>query len=188
MSAMGKKIDILIDGGLFAFYMFGAALVSLLAEMLIVRVITLFVGMDYFTLCLLRAVIYTVSVNVILGTVSYRSGYKSAAWQPVATAVSGLLALIPLFLFCLLFSFEAFCAGGVKFLTAIIKFGPSLSLDSFEGTLNRFDCIPYFFLNGILSTAVMVIARKPGADKRILDRAELTKESLQTNEQDRENL
>ncbi len=173
-----KKLEILIDGALYALYMLFSCLVSMLAEMFIVRVITLFVGMDYFTLCLLRALIYTVLVNGILAIAAYRDGYKTTLWRPVHTGISGAVALVLHFVFCLLFSFEAFCAGSVKFITALVKFGPALSLESFQGSLDRFDCIGIFFLNGLVYIAVIILAKRLGISRRLADREDMTGSAL----------
>lgn len=170
-----KKLDVLIDAAIYAFYMFAACLVMMVAEMLIIRVLTLCFGIDYFVLCLIRAAIYVIGVNIILSLVAYREGYKAAEASVVGTLISGILAMIIHFFFCLLFSFEAFCAGGVKFITAIIKFGPSLSDSSFMGQLFRIDFIPFFFINGLVYCILMAVFKKLGASQRLVDREELTK-------------
>ena len=77
-------------------------------------------------------------------------------------------------MFCLLFSFNPFCAGGVKFITALIKFGTALSSSAFIGQLYRIDYIPFFFATALLYCVLMAIFKKMGASARLLDRAELT--------------
>lgn len=171
---MKKLIDVLLDGLLFAFYMFASCLVVMLAEIFIIRVLTLFVGLNYFILCIIRAAIYLIGVNVMLALTAYRSGYKAACASFFGTLISGILALLPYFLFCLLFGFGAFCAGSVKFVTALVKFGPSLADSSFMGQLSRLDYIPVFFAIGLFYCILMAVSKKLGAAKRLVDRAELT--------------
>ena len=119
-------LDVLLDAGIYAFYMFAACLVWMVAEAGIVKLLTLCFEMNYFTLCVIRAVIYTLGVNAMLSLVAYREGYKAAGASVFGTLISGILATLVHFAFCLLFSFNPFCAGGVRFITALVKFGTTL--------------------------------------------------------------
>lgn len=169
-----KKGDVLFGTALRAVYMLGSCIVIMFAEMLAIKIINLFVGLSPLSLCIVRALIYTVGVNAILAVVSYREGYRSASFSVAETLISGALASILHFLVSLLFSFEAFCSGGVKFITALVKFGASLNSESFSGSLSRFDCIPFFFANALVYIAVMIIFGNLGARNRLADREELT--------------
>ena len=169
-----KKGDILFGTVICSVYMLVSCIVMMFAEMLAIKIINLFVGLSPLSLCIVRAIIYTVGVNAILAIVSYREGYRSASFSVVGTLISGALASFLHFLFSLLFSFEAFCSGGVKFITALVKFGSSLNSESFSGSLSRFDCIPFFFLNAFVYIAVVIIFGRLGARSRLSDREELT--------------
>ena len=168
--------DILLDALVYAFYMFGACLVWMVAEAGIIKVLTLCFEIDYFVLCLIRAIIYILGVCAMLSFAAYREGYKSARASFVGTMISGVLASVIHFAFCLLFSFNPFCAGGVKFITALIKFGTALSSSAFIGQLYRIDYIPFFFANALLYCILMATFKKMGASARLVDRAELTKD------------
>lgn len=169
-----KKGDILFGTVVYSVYMLVSCVVMMFAEMLAIKIIDLFVGLSPLSLCIVRALIYTVGVNALLAIVSYREGYRAASFSVVGTLISGALASLLHFLFSLLFSFEAFCSGGVKFITALVKFGSSLNSDSFSGTLDRFECIPFFSLNALVYIAVMIIFGRLGARNRLSDREELT--------------
>ncbi|MGM9644741.1 MAG: hypothetical protein ACI3X1_06615 [Eubacteriales bacterium] len=169
-----KKGDILFGTALRSVYMLGSCIVIMFAEMLAIKIIDLFVGLSPLSLCIVRALIYTVGVNALLAIVSYKEGYRSASFSAVGTLISGALASLLHFLVSLLFSFEAFCSGGVKFITALVKFGASLNSESFSGSLSRFDCIPFFFANALVYIAVMIIFGRLGARNRLRDREELT--------------
>lgn len=170
---MKKTIDVLINSLLYSLYMFLSCLVVMFAEILAVKVVNLFVVTDLYSLCILRAVVYTVGVNGILGIISFREGFKNAKATPVATAISGVIATIFYGVFCLLFSFEAFCAGGARSIAILAKFGESINSPVFKGTLDRFDIIPYFFMNAAIYIAVMIVLNVVGAHKRKLDRIEM---------------
>ena len=169
-----KKGDVLFGTALRSVYMLGSCIVIMFAEMLAIKIIDLFVGLSPLSLCIVRALIYTVGVNSLLAIVSYREGYRSAEYSVVETLISGALASVLHFLVSLLFSFEAFCSGGVKFITALVKFGSGLNSESFSGSLSRFDCVPFFFANALVYIAVMIIFGRLGARNRLRDREELT--------------
>ena len=174
-----KKSDVIIDALFYAVYMLGSCIVSCIAvaavEFFIAKVICVYFPMDYFTLCIIRATIYTLGVNAILAIVSHRGGYKAAQCSIVGTAISCILAVVAHFMFCLLFRFNAFCAGGVKFIAALTMFGSNLNNASFIGEIALLDYIPYFFLNALIYCVVIVVFKKLGATKRLRDRAEMTK-------------
>ncbi len=169
-----KKLDILIQGALYALYMFLACLVSMTAEALTMKVLSQLILMSDLTVYLIRAVFYTIAVNTILAVAAYSEGYKSANWHPISTGISGVLAVLVHFIFSLLFNFSAFCAGGVKFISALIKFGSGLTMETLETSFTRFDCIAVFFINGLIYCIVMILFQKLGASKRLVDREELS--------------
>ncbi len=169
-----KKVDILVSSIVYAVYMLLSCLVIMCAEILAIKIINLFVVTDYLSLCIIRAAIYTIGVNALLAIISYREGYRSAHFSVIGTAVSGAVASILHFIFALLFNFEAFSSGGVRFITALIRFGSSLNSNTFMGTLTRVDFIPFFFINALVYIAVMIGFGKLGEYKRLADREDLT--------------
>ena len=170
---MRKTIDVIITSFLYSLYMFLSCLVVMFAEILIVKVANWFVVTDYYSTSLIRAIVYTVGVNAILGAIAFREGFKNAKATPIATAISGVIATIWYGVFCLLFSFEAFCAGGVKSIAIIAEFGESINSPAFNGSLDRFDLIPYFFINAAVYIVIMVALNAIGARRRKLDRIEM---------------
>ena len=87
-----KKGDILFGTVIYSVYMLVSCIVMMFAEMLAIKIINLFVGLSPLSLCIVRAIIYTVGVNAILAIVSYREGYRSASFSVVGTLISGALA------------------------------------------------------------------------------------------------
>ena len=170
-----KKSDVIVDALFYAVYMLGSCIVVMVAEWFFVKVLSLLFPINYFALCIIRATIYTLGVNAILAIISYRGGYKAAQCSVVGTAISCILATVAHFMFCLLFRFNAFCAGGVKFIAALTMFGSNLNNASFIGEIALLDYIPYFFLNALIYCVVIVVFKKLGATKRLRDRAEMTK-------------
>ena len=165
-----KKIDVLIGSLVYAVYMILSCVIIMVAEILAIKIINLFVVTDYLSLCIIRTVIYFVGVNAILAIVAYKEGHKAAFFSIPATLISGVIAAVIHLIFALLFNFEAFAAGGVKFMTALIKFGSALNSNTFMGTLDRLDFIPFFALNSLIYIGVMILFGKLGAYRRLCDR------------------
>ena len=170
---MKKTLDVLINAPLYALYMFLSCLVVMFAEMLVVKLANWFIVTDYYSTSVIRAVVYSIGVNAILAAIAFREGFRNAKATPIATVISGTLATLLYSVFCLLFSFEAFCAGGVKSIAIIVKFGKAINSQMFVGTLDRFDIIPFFFVNCAIYIAIMTAFNTLGAYKRKLDRQEM---------------
>ena len=156
-----------------------ACLVIMFAEILIVKIANLFVVVDYFSLCIIRALIYTLGVNALLGALAFREGYKSARATPFSLGISALVATVFHFMYALLFSFEAFAAGGVRSIAILIKFGRAINGEFFNGTLDRIELIPYFLINSAVYIAIMIGANAIGAAMRRRERAEMNIPSSQ---------
>ena len=169
-----RIFDTLIDSLIYAFFMFIACLVCMCAEILIVKIVDLCIAIDYLYLCILRTAIYTLGVNAVLAMVAYRDGYRSARCSVITTAISCIIATAIHFLFSLLFSFEAFCAGGVRFIAGIVKFGARLSESSMIRSLHPADFVAVFFINGLIYCIIMTTFKKVGERRRLLDREQLT--------------
>ncbi|MBE6583564.1 MAG: hypothetical protein E7649_01095 [Ruminococcaceae bacterium] len=168
-----RPIDTLLGSLVYALYMMLSCLVIMFVEILAIKIANLFVVVDNFSTSVIRAVIYTLGVNALLAIIAFHEGYKAARPAPIATAISATVATLIHSLFALLFSFEAFCAGGVRSIAILVKFGKTINSPLFAGTLDRFDIIPFFFINSAIYVAVMIIANKLGASHRLKVRDEM---------------
>ena len=168
-----KKIDILVSSLVYAVYMLISCVIVMCAEILAVKIVNLFVVTEYFSLTVIRALLYTVGVNALLAVISYREGYKTAYFSIPETLISGAIATLLHLVFALLFNFEAFSAGGVRSITALIRFGSDLNSNALTSSLTRLDFIPFFLLNSLVYIGIMIGFGKLGQYKRIADREEL---------------
>lgn len=168
-----KIFDVAVDSLIYAISMLAACLVCMCAEILLVKIIDVCVAIDYFELCIIRTVIYTLGVNAVLSAIAYRDGYKTARCSVIGTFISCALASVIHFLFSLLFGFEAFCAGGVRFITGLVKFGASLSASSMIAELHLADFVAVFFINSLVYCIMMTIFKKIGESRRMIDREQL---------------
>ena len=169
-----KKADFLVSTLVYAFYMFISCVVIMLAEILTVKVVNLFVVTEYYELTVLRAVVYTVGVNAVLGKIAYKEGYRAARYPIPETLVSGVLASVLHALVSLLFHFEAFCAGGVRFITALLHYGKDLTVNTLMDELGVLDFLPVFLVNSLVYVGIMIVLGKLGEYKRLADREDLT--------------
>lgn len=179
-----KKInlDFLISGLIYAFFMLISCIVTMFAEILTVKVFNLFIVTEYHLLTVIRAVVYTVGVSAILSVISYREGYRAAKFSMLSTLIAGAIGSVIHFLFAFLFNFEGFCAGGVRFVTALIKYGRGLNHNSLMDALGRVDFIPFFFMISALYIGLMIVFGKLGEFMRLADRQELTGQQSETDE------
>ena len=171
---MRRITDILIDAAFYAFYMLFSCITCMFAELLIVKVLTLCIAIDYFTLSIIRTAIYMIGVSAILAVVAYRGGYKTAFYSIPGTLISGFIACFIHLLFALLFRFEAFCSGGVRFITGLTKFGSNLSESADIAKLPLIDFFGAFFACGVIYVVIMTVFQVLGAKSRFTDREELT--------------
>ena len=169
-----RIFDVAVDSLIYALSMLAACLVCMCAEILLVKIVDVCVAIDYFTLCIIRTVIYTLGVNATLAAIAYRDGYKTARCSIVGTFISCALASLIHFLFSLLFGFEAFCAGGVRFITGLVKFGASLSSSSMIAELHPADFVAVFFINSLVYCIMITVFKKVGEGRRLIDREQLT--------------
>lgn len=168
------SIDILVGAIVYAAYMLVSCIVTMFAEILAVKVVNLFIVTDYHLLTVIRAVIYAIGVSAILSAIAYREGYRAARFSILETAISGAAASLIHLLFALLFNFEAFSAGGVKFITALLKFRSELNSNALTNSLGRADFIPFFFMISFVYIAFMIGFGKLGEYMRLAHRQDLT--------------
>ena len=179
-----RKLDLLIDAAFYAFYMFIACLVTMFAEALLVRLIDITVEVSFVTVSVIRIVVYALGVCAILAVAAYKEGFREAYASPVGTVISGFFGGVVYFLFCMLFSFEPFCAGGVKSATALVKFGSRATAKLVSEKMNVLDCIPVFFVFLAVYIVLMAIFKYVGAKNRIAQREALSAEQESDEAQD----
>ncbi len=158
---------------LYALYMIGSCFIVMLVEALLVFLINKFVAIPYPVLTILRAVVYTGGVLAILALLGYTEGYRESAPAVAETVISGIVAMVLQFLFALLFHFQAFVAGGVRFVAGLIAHGMSITGDALTKETSYGYFILMFAVYGLMYIAVLTVSRSLGAQRRIIDRAEL---------------
>ena len=156
-------------------YIFGSCVLVMLAEALFVSVIEKFAVIPYLALTIIRIVIYTAGVPAILGVLGYYEGYREAACATVDTIVGGILASVLHLIFSMLFKFESFVSGAVRFTAGLLANGRTITYDALINKTPYAMFLLVFAVYGMLYIGVLTVTKYFGAQKRIIDRAELRK-------------
>jgi hypothetical protein len=156
-------------------YFFGSCVLVMLAEALIMKVIGNVVLLPYPVVTILRIVIYTAGVPAILAAAGYFEGYREASCPLGDTIVGGLLAALLHLIFAMLFKFEGFVAGAVRFTAGLVHNGWEITADTLVNRTPYSLFLLFFVVYSLLYVAALTIAKYFGAQKRVMDRAELRK-------------
>ncbi len=163
-----------INSLIYFLYFFGACFVTMLAESLVLKIIDNFAILSYFTQSIIRVVIYTLAVPAIVAFLGYFEGYRDADGDTPTTIVSCVLALVLHVLFAILFNFQAFITGGVRFLAGLIHNGRAVTYELMIEKTPYSLFLLVFLAYGLLYSALLVIFKYIGAKNRLSDRRELT--------------
>lgn len=156
-------------------YMLGSCFAVMLVEALLVFIINKFVFIPYPVLTVMRIIIYSVGVTAIMGLLGYSEGYREGHCSIGESVLGGTLALIPHVILAMLFKFQAFVSGAVRFTAGLIHNGRSIT---YEKLINE---TPYslfllvFFVYGAVYITSLTVMRYLGAQNRVIDLAEMRK-------------
>lgn len=159
--------------GMYALYLISACVLIMLVEWLFLFLLDHIILLDYPVITVLRIVIYTGGVTAIIGFLGYYEGYREMACPVKESIVSYCLALIPHILLAMLFGFQGFIAGGVRFTAGLIFHGWKITAEKLAYETPEWVFLLGFLGYSILYGAALVLCKYFGAQKRICDRAEL---------------
>ena len=168
-----KIKNIALDLLIYFLYFLGSCILVMLAEALLVSIIEKFVAIPYPVLTVIRIVIYTAGVPALLGCLGYFEGYREAACSVPETVISGLLASVLHLIFAMLFQFQAFVSGSVRFTAGLLHNGWKITYDSLINATPYSLFLLTFAVYSLLYICVLTIAKYLGTQKRVIDRAEL---------------
>ncbi len=154
-------------------YMLVSCIAVMVVEALFVYILSRFVIIPYPVLTVIRIVLYSLGVPAIMATIGYFEGYREGYCSVAETVVSGTLAMLVHLLFAMLFKFQAFVAGSVRFTAGLLHNGWNITEDSLVNQTPYGLFLGMFLLYGCVYIATLGVARYFGAQRRIIDRAEL---------------
>ena len=162
-----------INSLLYLLYMFGGCIAVMVVESLLVYIVSRFVIVPYPALTILRLIIYTLGVPAVLAGIGYVEGYREGVPATKETVVGGVLAMVLHVLFALLFSFQAFVSGGVRFAAGLLRHGMDLTDELLNTETPTGLFLLMFALYGAIYVTALCVSRYLGAQNRIISRAEL---------------
>ena len=162
-------------------YFFGACFLVMLAESLLINILEKFVLIPYPALTIIRIVVYTAGVPALLAVLAYFEGYREAACSIPETILGGILGGILHLIFAMLFKFEGFVSGAVRFTAGFLHNGRTITYDSLINKTPYSLFLLVFVLYCLVYVTVLCIAKYLGAQKRVMDRAELRKGEIEHN-------
>lgn len=146
----------------------------MLAEALLLKIIDNFILLDYSIQTIIRIVIYTLAVPSLISLLGYFEGYRDAESRAVETVIACAMAMVVHVLFAMLFKFEAFISGAVRFAAGFIANGMDVTYESLLADTPYGLFLLIFLAYGILYTALLCIFKHVGTKNRVRDRYELT--------------
>ena len=156
-------------------YFFGSCILVMLGEALFVSVLEKFVAIPYPVLTIIRIVIYTAGIPALLGFLGYSEGYREAECPVAETIVSGVLASVLHLIFAMLFKFQAFVSGAVRFTAGLLHNGMTISYDALINKTPYGMFLLVFAVYSLLYIVTLTVCKYFGAQKRVIDRGELRK-------------
>ena len=167
------KRNIGINGFLYFLYIFGSCFIIMLAESLFINVVEKFVVIPYPVLTVMRIVIYTAGVTAILAVAGRQEGYRESVCFVGGTVASGAIASVLHLLFAMLFHYQGFVSGAVRFTAGLVFNGWGVTYESLINDTPYWGFLATFAAYAVLYVATLTLSKYLGAQKRIMDRAEL---------------
>lgn len=181
MRFLSKLRSYLATTGVYLCYLLGACILTMLVEALFNFLLDHVVLLSYPVLTVIRIVIYSVGVPAIIGFLGYYEGYREENCPFAETIVSFGLACIPHLLLAMLFKFQGFISGAVRFTAGLIHNGWEITYDTLVEKTPYSLFLLTFLGYAVLYGTVLTICKYLGSKKRIIYRAELRR-----NEKDQE--
>ena len=169
------KKNTLINGFLYFLYLFGSCILAMIVENMLVKIVDKFVLLPYPVLTAIRIVVYTAGVVAILAVVGRMEGYREASCHVGDTILGGSVASVVHLLFSMLFHFQGFVSGSVRYTAGLIFNGWGVTYESLINDTPYWGFLVVFVAYAALYVATLTVAKYLGAQKRIIDRAELRK-------------
>ena len=167
------KKNIAINGLFYFLYVFGSCILAMIVEALLVKMVDKFVLLPYPVLTVIRIIVYTAGVAAILAVVGRMEGYREGYCHVGGTIAAGAVASVIHLLFSMLFHFQGFVSGSVRFTAGLIFNGWGVTYESLVNNTPYWGFLVIFVAYAALYVATLTVAKYLGAQQRIIDRAEL---------------
>ncbi len=174
-----KIVDSFINSLIYVAYIIGACLCAAAVDLLALKVLNEFLVISIYAQTVIRVVIYAIAPVSVIAVVSFKEGYREAGSNLSENIISCVFASVGVFLVSLLFTFNRFVSGGVKYIASLIAYGNRISDAEQIANVKYRYAIPVFVGMFVIYSVAICIFKKLGADKRLKDRAALTGQSAE---------
>jgi hypothetical protein len=157
-------------------YLVGACLIIMLAEALLSYIINHIIVLSYAALTAIRIAVYSLGVTALMGVIGYYEGYREAYCSVGESLLGMLLAAVPHLLLAMLFRFQGFISGAVRFTAGLLHNGSRITYESLINETPYWLFLVIFAVYAVLYAATFTVAKYLGAQKRVVDRAALRRE------------
>lgn len=161
-----------------------SCLVSILIDLLIVRLLSGFIHVSYMTEAIIHVVCMALGTAVPLVAVSYLISYHLGEFSGFYSTLEGGLALIPLLGLGFLLGFPKWITGGVKWLAGLIEYGSGLYSFKQLSDISLTSYLISFLLFGAFYLSIKYFSGFIGRDARIRHRIELTGSPIKPSERE----
>ena len=164
-----------VTSGLYFLYLFASCVLTMLVEAMLVFFVEKFIIIEYFPLTIMRIVIYSLGVTALIALFGYAEGYRDAEYHMGEVIWSYIPAMILHLLFAMLFKFQGFVSGSVRFTAGLLANGQGITYDNLINATPYWMFLAVFAAYGVLYFLVFAISKYWGVQKRIIFRGELRK-------------
>ena len=168
-----RKTEIFLNSIIYTVYFLAACFCGVGVDFLVIKVLDSIVVLSAFAVCVIRTLIYFIVPMAVIFVCSYKEGYKEAGFYFGETLLSSVIATVVHFLFAMLFSFNQFFAGGVKYVSAIFVYGTDIRKLSQISEIRYRVFMPVFLAFSIMYCINILLAKRFGCDARLRDRKQL---------------
>lgn len=168
-----KIVDSFVNSLIYTAYIIGACLCAAAIDLLTLKILNEFLVISLYAQTVIRVIIYAIAPIAVIAIVSFKEGYREARSNLLENIFSCVFASVGTFLISLLFTFNRFVAGGVKYISSLIAYGNRISDAEQIANVRYRYAIPVFVALFIVYSVVICLSKKLGAAKRLKDRAEL---------------
>ncbi len=154
----------------------GGCLVNLLVCSVAIKIVNLFIVVEFFEAAIIRTIASFVTLGCVVGALTYLESFRKAEFTPWGTAAQLSLAGLGQLILSIPLMFYPFVAGGTKYLAGLIDMGKSFnSVEKIED-IYLWTYLASFVIYLVLEIAIAVLLGMLGKKMRLKQREELLTE------------
>lgn len=150
-----------------------ACLLNLAVSALMIKIVNLFIEVEYFETSVIRMVCSLLMNGLILGAVCWFDSHHSAEFHAFSTVLSLLIASVIHLLLCVVLMFTPFMAGGVRDLAGVLTMGNSFYSAAMIEEITLWMYLLAYGIFFVFEAAVCLACGYLGKAQRLRQRKEL---------------